>query len=39
MEDKSKKIALYVTLGTVALLGLCAGAIIVAKKCEKCKDY
>ena len=36
---KDKKIGLYVALGTVALLTICAGAVIIAKKCERCKNY
>ena len=36
---KDKKIGLYVALGTVALLTICAGVVIIAKKCEKCKNY
>jgi len=37
--EKKKKVGLYVTLGTVAVLGLCIGAILIAKQCEKCKNY
>ncbi len=39
MENKNKKVALYVALGTVALIGICVGALAITKKCEKCKDY
>ena len=39
MEGKSKKLGLYIAIGTVALIGICAGVMAIAKKCEKCKDY
>jgi len=37
--EKEKKVGLYIALGTVAILSICAGALIIAKKCEKCKNY
>ncbi len=40
MEKKeNKKIGLYVALGTVAFLALCTTAVVIAKKCERCKNY
>ena len=39
MEGKSKKIGLYIAIGTLTAIGICAGIIAIAKKCEKCKDY
>ncbi len=39
MENKSKKIGLYIAIGTVALIGICASVLAITKKCEKCKDY
>ena len=38
-QVSDKKVKLYVALGTIAFLGLCTGALIIAKKCEKCKNY
>lgn len=35
----SQKVGLYIAIGTVALLSLCAGALVIARKCEKCKNY
>lgn len=34
-----KNKGVYIALGTLALLGLTAGAIIIAQKCRKCKNY
>ena len=36
---EKKKIGLYVTLGTLAFLAISVGALVIAKKCEKCKNY
>ena len=37
--EKSKKIGLCIAIGTVVLISACVGAIAIAKKCEKCKNY
>jgi len=39
MEEKNKKIGLYIAIGTVALISISAAAIAIVKKCEKCKNY
>ena len=39
MEKKEKKIGLYVALGTVAFLALATTEVVIAKKCEKMKNY
>lgn len=39
MEKKKKKVGLYIAVGTFAFLAVCATALVIAKKCEKCKNY
>ena len=39
MEDKKKKVGLYIAVGTLVAISICAGVIAVVKKSEKCKDY
>ncbi len=36
---EKKKVGLYVALGTIAFLAIVTGAVVIAKKCEKCKNY
>jgi len=35
--DKSK-LGKYIAIGAVVTLGICVSAVIIAKKCEKCKN-
>jgi hypothetical protein len=36
---EKKKVGLYVALGTIAFLAIVTGAVVLAKKCEKSKNY
>ena len=36
--EKKKKIGLCLAIGAVVLIGT-LGTVIIAKKCEKCKNY
>lgn len=33
-----KNVGKYIAIGTVITLTICVGAVIIAKKCEKCKN-
>lgn len=36
--DKENKLGKYIAIGAAVTLTLCIGALIIAKKCDKCKN-
>lgn len=35
---EKRKVGKYLAIGTAVTLTLCLGAVIIAKKCQKCKN-
>ena len=36
--EKTSKVGKYIAIGTAITLTLCISALVIAKKCEKCKN-